>query len=64
VDSDDLAPLIVLLIESWNASDCSQSCWCNGADLDRSGKVDEVDFQIMSDMWVEYAGQEVPGSGQ
>ena len=64
VDSDDLSPLIVLLIESWNASDCSQSCWCNGADLDRSGKVDEVDFQIMSDMWLENVGQEVPGPGQ
>jgi len=64
VDSDDLAPLITLLIESWDASDCSQSCWCNGADLDRSGQVDEVDFQIMSDMWLEDAGQEVPDTGE
>ena len=64
VDSDDLTPLIALLIESWDASDCSQSCWCNGADLDRSGQVDDEDFKIMSDMWLEYAGQEVPGTGE
>ena len=58
VDSDDLTLLMTLLIDSWNASDCSGSCWCNGADLDRNGQVDAEDFQIMADMWlVEDAGQ-------
>jgi len=63
VDSDDLTPLVALLIDNWPASDCSQSCWCNGADLDRNGQVDDEDFLIVEDMWLEDAGREVLGSG-
>ncbi len=64
VDSDDLTPLITVLVNNFNASDCSRSRWCNGADLDRSGQVDDDDFLIMEDLWLEYAGQEVPGPGE
>ena len=60
VDSDDLT----LFFDSWKAFDCSEPCWCNGADLDRSGQVDELDFQIMTDMWLEVVGREVLDSGE
>jgi hypothetical protein len=49
VDSDDFA----VFLDNWRLSDCSEHCWCNGADLDHSGEVDSVDLQLIVEKWLE-----------
>ena len=38
---------------NWNASDCCQSSWCDGADIDRNGEVNIDDLQILMDNWLK-----------
>ena len=49
VDLTDLEMLVL----NWQASDCSQSCWCEGADINRDGEVNTDDLQILMDNWLK-----------
>lgn len=44
----------------WMHSDCSDMLnrWCGGADLDRSGKVDSRDLQILAERWLELVAED------
>jgi hypothetical protein len=49
----DLLDLEILL-NNYPASNCSEKFgWCNGADLNRNGKIDYNDFYIMIDNWLK-----------
>jgi len=41
-----------LFINNWNASDCREYCGCYGADIDKNGKVEFIDLNIMTDNWL------------
>lgn len=41
------------LVLNWQASDCSQSSWCEGADIDQNGEVNADDLQILMDNWLK-----------
>jgi hypothetical protein len=51
INMDGLVNLIdfEILVANWNASDCSDPSWCDGADIDRSGDVGAADLEIMLD---------------
>jgi len=49
VDSIDYA----IFANSERVSDCTTCPWCNGADLDHSGKIDFVDLVILADNWLQ-----------
>jgi hypothetical protein len=48
VDFEDLEWFLV----SWLDSGCNVPDWCEGADLDRSGTVDFVDYSILAEQWL------------
>jgi len=41
-----------LFINNWHASDCCEYCGCYGADIDKNGKVEFIDLNIMTDNWL------------
>ncbi len=50
VDTSDLD----ILNENLGVTGCDQqSCWCNGADINRDGKVNDDDMLILLDHWLE-----------
>jgi DNA-binding beta-propeller fold protein YncE len=52
VDFEDF----VVLAAHWLAADCNEPDWCEGADLDQSGKVDGNDLGVFALSWL--AGKE------
>ena len=36
----------------WNATDCNDPNWCDGADLDRDGYVDHNDLELFVEYWL------------
>ena len=49
VDALDLAALA----GSWRAEECWQCGACNRADINRDGRVDGIDLQLLGDRWLE-----------
>ena len=41
-----------LIAGQWQEEDCSESGWCQGADLNRSGAVDIADIAIIGWHWL------------
>jgi hypothetical protein len=46
-----------VLVNSWNASDCSDYCCCYGADINEDGTVDFGDLNILVDKWLVYSSR-------
>jgi hypothetical protein len=42
-----------LLASHWKDSNCIGPGWCNGTDLDETGKVDTNDLMLFTDFWLE-----------
>jgi hypothetical protein len=42
--------------QRWRDENCSQNEWCDGADLDKSGKVDILDLAVFAEHWLEGTG--------
>ena len=38
---------------NWSDPDCANSMWCNGADFNLSGNVDESDLAILCSAWLQ-----------
>lgn len=49
VDVVDLS----ILADLWMYSDCSESAWCERADIDGSGSVDLADFAVLAKHWLK-----------
>jgi len=49
-----LLPKLHIFLSQWLRNDCSSSNrWCSEADIDRSGRVDLLDFGLYSYLWGE-----------
>ena len=55
VDSNDFARLAIY----WQADDCGDPYWCEGTDLDISGKVDFKDWALFADHWLEAVSYDI-----
>jgi PKD repeat protein len=48
-------PQYAHLCAQWKARNCVDPDWCHGADMDRNGRVDFPDLEIMAEHWLDGA---------
>jgi hypothetical protein len=62
LDSDDVVNFrdYAIFSSQWNAENCNDPNWCDGADLERDGDVDYNDLALFADYWLWPTSPNVP----
>ena len=66
IDSDEKVNFIdfAIFASRWDANDCNDPNWCDGADLDRDGEVDCNDLGLFVEYWLWQSDSGFPAGGK